>query len=845
MDPVVSAQAHGRNGARQLGPRLLAPAATVAVVAIGLRAPGGGLPAVDAVAFALTIAWALAGAVGLVTARAAERTTYGLVALGALTAAVALTTARMADRGGAGDQTARVVATLAAPLVIAISFHFLIALPDGSLGRPGRRIAVGLGYASAAGTGIGLAIADKPFPVMAGALIWPLAVLCALPATRLRYLRAAGHDKERMQWLGTGMVVAAAVALISAVLHLLLGWPGPVGAVAASAAAAVPLALILAECPPLAPHGGRVFVHALSAAGSSAVVAVIYLVIVLGLGKAPGNSSDREILGLSMLAAAVAAIGYLPAKGWLMAFATRFVYGTREAPDEALRTFGSRMTRAVAMDELLLQLAESLRKTMGLACAEVYSGAGEVLERAVSVPDAGPRSIVLTDRERQVVARAGVSGSAWASVWLPSLLDGREQAQLRVAPISHAGELLGLIVVERPPRADAFTDEDDRVLTELARQAGLAFHNASLDSALQTTLDALRKQAEELRESRARIVASGDAERRRVERDLHDGAQQHLVALAIHLRLARDIVADDPAGASEMLGQMADEVQLTIKELRELAHGIYPALLADNGLGDALRAAASRSPLTVRVMVEDDGRYSSEVEAAIYFSCLEALQNAAKHAKGAAVELRLWTDSGGLLFSIADNGPGFDPGAARDGHGFVNMADRLGAIGGTIRWDSRPGRGATITGSVPLVPLSRLVSQAGEGPGVPVPPQVPQRLGAEAFLVDVGAGPARRRAAGKVCHVIGRAQEDHHVRMGRHDALGGLDAAHLGHVDVHKHQRRVQLVDELDRLGAARRLARQLEARQAAEHGFDRETEGCLVVHDEHRVRAGHTLSLT
>ena len=351
-------------------------------------------------------------------------------------------------------------------------------------------------------------------------------------------------------------------------------------------------------------------VHALSAAGSAAVVAVVYLVIVLGLGEAPDNNADRRILGFSIVAAALAAIGYLPVRGRLAAFATRFVYGTREAPGETLRTFGSRMTRAVSMDELLLQLAESLRKTMRLDCAEIYTGAGDVLERAVSVPDAGSKSIVLTDRERPVVARAGVSGSAWASIWLPALLDGREQAQLRVAPISHAGELLGLIVVERAARADAFTEEDDRVLTELARQAGLAFHNSQLDSALQTTLDALRKQADELRESRARVVASGDAERRRVERDLHDGAQQHLVALAINLRLARDIVPEDPEGAVEMLGQLAGDVQLTIKELRELAHGIYPPLLADNGLPDALRAAASRSPLTVRVAVADEvGRY--------------------------------------------------------------------------------------------------------------------------------------------------------------------------------------------------------------------------------------------
>ena len=241
------------------------------------------------------------------------------------------------------------------------------------------------------------------------------------------------------------------------------------------------------------------------------------------------------------------------------------------------------------------------------------------------------------------------------------------------------------------------------MLTELARQAGLAFHNSRLDSALQTTLDALRRQAEELRESRARVVASGDAERRRVERNLHDGAQQHLVALAINLRLTRDIVTEDPDGATEMLGQLAEDVQATIKELRELAHGIYPPLLADNGLADALSAAASRSPLKVRLDVADSvGRYPAEVEAAIYFSCTEALQNAAKHAGDATVDLRLWTESGGLLFSVADDGPGFDPAAARGGHGYVNMADRLGAIGGTVRWDSRPGHGATISGSVPL-----------------------------------------------------------------------------------------------------------------------------------------------
>jgi signal transduction histidine kinase len=368
-----------------------------------------------------------------------------------------------------------------------------------------------------------------------------------------------------------------------------------------------------------------------------------------------------------------------------------------------LRTFGSRLTRAIPMEELLLQLAESLRKTLALRRAEVWTGTPSLLERAVSVPDAGPGSLAVGDKERPVVTRAGVSGNAWVSVWLPDLLAARGTCQLRVAPVTHSGELLGLLVAERPADGDAFTEEDERVLTELARQVGLALHNVQLDSALQASLDEVRRTNEELRASRARIVATGDAERRKIERNLHDGAQQHLVALAVNLRLVKDLVADDPDTASEMLEQMAVDVKGTVQELRDLAHGIYPPLLMDSGLGEALRAAASRSPLDVNVEAEGIGRYPTEVEAAVYFCCLEALQNAAKHAPDARVDLRVWEDSGGLLFEVRDDGPGFDVAAAKGaGHGFVNMSDRLGAIGGSIRWDSTPGEGASIRGSLPL-----------------------------------------------------------------------------------------------------------------------------------------------
>jgi len=173
--------------------------------------------------------------------------------------------------------------------------------------------------------------------------------------------------------------------------------------------------------------------------------------------------------------------------------------------------------------------------------------------------------------------------------------------------------------------------------------------------------------------------------------------------MAVNLRLARDIMADDPDAVGEMLDQLADDVKNTIQELRELAHGIYPPLLADSGLGEALRAAGSRSPLSVSVAADGIGRYTPDIEAAIYFCCLEALQNAAKHAPQATVQVRVWEDSGGLLFSVSDDGPGFDAAAAGRGHGFVNMADRLGAIGGTVRWESRPGQGARVLGTVPLL----------------------------------------------------------------------------------------------------------------------------------------------
>ena len=292
--------------------------------------------------------------------------------------------------------------------------------------------------------------------------------------------------------------------------------------------------------------------------------------------------------------------------------------------------------------------------------------------------------------------------AAWAAVWLPVLAAGRGQAELRLAPIVNAGELLGLVVAQREVGGEPFDDDEERVLAELSRRVGLTFRNLRLDSALQASLDELRRQATELRASRARVVAAADAERRRIERDIHDGAQQRLIALAVNLRVARELAGAGPAESEALLDQIGRDLQDTLQDVRSLAHGIYPPLLLDAGLGPALRAAAARSAISVHVDAPAADRYPPEIEATVYFCCLEALQNAAKHAGDAArVTLRVGVEHGLVFFEISDDGPGFRPDEQERGAGLQSMADRVGGAGGELSIVSEPGRGTTIAGRVP------------------------------------------------------------------------------------------------------------------------------------------------
>jgi signal transduction histidine kinase len=367
-----------------------------------------------------------------------------------------------------------------------------------------------------------------------------------------------------------------------------------------------------------------------------------------------------------------------------------------------LEAFGDRAARGTPDEDLLRQLAEALRRELRLESAEVWTRSGDALQRLVAVPSGPAATTMLPGDDLAALRRAGVAGEAWLRTWLPQLVPGREDAQVRLAAARYGGDLLGLVLVQRPRAGERFTPAEERRLGDLVGRLGLALHNRQLDSALQATLDDLRRTNEELRASRTRLVAAADAERRRIERDIHDGAQQHLVALAVNLGLARDMLADDATAAAEVLADMAGDLKETIAQLRALAHGIYPPLLREAGLGEALRAAAGRSPQPVEVVLGELARYGSDVESTVYFCCLEALANSAKHAAGATVRIELAETDGVLGFSVADDGPGYDARTTALGQGFQNMTDRLGAVGGTVSWTSSPGAGARVDGQVPV-----------------------------------------------------------------------------------------------------------------------------------------------
>jgi signal transduction histidine kinase len=327
--------------------------------------------------------------------------------------------------------------------------------------------------------------------------------------------------------------------------------------------------------------------------------------------------------------------------------------------------------------------------------------AGHALQRLTeclrTVPDAATLrqafARAFNDPTIQIAFPADGRPDRWMDCWghptsLPVPGSGRSVSEVR-----DRGNVVAAVV------HDEALDAHPELLESGVEMAGVVLDNQRLAAEAEAAM-------RELQLSRGRIAASADRERRRIERDLHDGAQQHLVALRIELELAEDLVRRDPEQAIERLQELEHAVDEALEEVRALAHGVYPSLLADQGLGEALRAAGARCPMSVEVEAGDVGRYPPEVESAVYFCVLEALQNALKHAAGARrVVVRLSERPRGQLgFSVRDDGIGACEGAIRPGVGITNMRDRLAAVGGDVEVSSTPGVGTTVRGRAPTSP---------------------------------------------------------------------------------------------------------------------------------------------
>ena len=519
----------------------------------------------------------------------------------------------------------------------------------------------------------------SPFPhgQLPGALaviqiLLPATLVISVAAVVVRFARSSGDERLQLKWFATAavLVVAAMIPamLTNSVVATVLQNLAFLGLYAAVGIAVLKYRLYEIDV---------VISKAVLYGTLAAFITAVYVGLVAGVGTLVGN--QRSPL-LSALAATVVAVAFQPVRQRAGRLANRVVYGKRATPYQVLSDFARRIGGAYASEDVLPQMAQIVAAGTGAERVVVWLRvAGELQPEASS--DGGPPPAPLP-----------LEGQAMPS--LPGADVG--------VPVIHQGELLGAISI-RMPRGEPLRPAGEQLVTDVASQAGLALSNAGL--------------VEDLRASRQRLVAAQDEARRRLERNLHDGAQQDLVALAIKLRLAGAAADEDPAQAKEIIGELQADAAAALENLRDLARGIYPPLLADLGLVAALDAQARKSPVPVTVEADGIGRLPQDTEAAVYFCCLEALQNIAKYARATQARIQLQAQDGTLRFTVSDDGAGYDTRRTAMGSGQRNMADRLAALDGRLEVRSAPGRGTVVTACLPLLETSRVAERAGQAGG--------------------------------------------------------------------------------------------------------------------------------
>ena len=515
----------------------------------------------------------------------------------------------------------------------------------------------------------------------ASILIIPIGALGSLVSLVQRFRRSRGIERLQLRWLVTAATIVAATYAAGVLFSIggewtgasstNPGWLNVLQTVSVLSFALIPIAIGVSI---LRYHlfDIDVVINRAVLFGALAVfITVVYVAIVAGVGAVVGGQASPL---LSAAAAAVVALAFQPARRRAQRFADRLVYGKRATPYEVLSEFSDRLGNTYANEELLPRMARALGEGTGAARADVWMRVGDELRPEAVWPD---------DAETLSSRPAPPEGE-----------EGVVTASSMFEPVRHHGESLGALSIEKRP-GESLTTTEQKLVRDLAAQAGLVLRNVGLTDDLRVTI-------EQLRASRQRLVSAQDEERRKLERNLHDGAQQQLVALAVKLRLLEQIVERDPAQARSVAAQLQGDTTAALEELRDLARGIYPPLLADKGLVAALESQARKSVVPVTVEGDGVGRYAREAEAAVYFSCLEALQNVAKYASASRATITLSDGNGRLRFEVSDDGVGFDAASRSNGSGLQGIADRLAALDGEIEIRSAPGAGTTVAGVLPV-----------------------------------------------------------------------------------------------------------------------------------------------
>jgi signal transduction histidine kinase len=407
-------------------------------------------------------------------------------------------------------------------------------------------------------------------------------------------------------------------------------------------------------------------------------ITAVYAGVVVGLGRL--LPVGEQNLGLAIMATALVAVAFEPVRLRVQHWANRLVYGKRATPYETLAAMTGKLGDSADPGSALNEAATLLAEGTGAA-----------------------QAVVWVTREGWLVPRATAGDSVAAPA--PLKLDGNEPPEIDgaiVQAVRHEGHLVGALSLAKRP-GEGVSSADRRLLEELAGQAALLLANTRLRSRLSDRL-------EELRASRRRMLAAHDRARHALERDLHDGAQQELVALKVKLGLARTIATREEA--PELATRLTDAITVAdqaVDTLRDVARGIYPPLLETEGLAAALTAQARRADLAVTVLDRTNMRYSREIEATAFFCVREALMNASLHANAGHAHVELDSEDAGLTVIVSDDGIGFDLDVTPQRDGLTHMYDRADAAGGVLDVDSHPGRGTTITLSLPVTALEPAV----------------------------------------------------------------------------------------------------------------------------------------